>query len=250
VKRWPSFLAAVALASLPAALLAGVPESPKIADAEVRAGAIPPDSAQLRYTVSGNVSGIPYSAKSRLDWNNLGNRYSARLEVSVFLLGSRVQTSSGTLGPQGLVPARFSDKRRKEKTTDFDVSQGRIRFSSGANQVELLPGAQDRLSVFMQLAALFKARPAGFPRGEEIAVQVAGTGGAEVWRFQVGEESLLELPAGAVRARQLSRAPRAGHEGDSRVELWLAPELGYLPARIRISEPDGDTVDQRLSHKP
>jgi hypothetical protein len=236
-------LAAWALAVLPVPLLAGAETAPS-------ARATPPASAQLSYTVKGNISGIPYSAQSRLDWSNLGSSYSARLEVSVFLLGKRVQTSAGTLGAQGLAPARFSDKSRKEKTADFDRALKQIRFSNQPGAVELLPGAQDRLSVFFQLAALFKGHPEGFRPGDEIPIQVAGTGGAEIWRFVVGDESVLQLPAGPVKARQLSRVPRSGHDGDSQVDIWLAPELGHLPVRIRIADPGGDTVDQRLSHKP
>jgi hypothetical protein len=250
VRNCLAVLTAFLLAAFPVALLAGGPDTPRAAETAPQVRATPPDSAQLRYSVSGNISGIPYSAKSRLDWKNLGDSYTARLEVTVFMLGSRVQTSTGALSAQGLAPSHFSDKSRKVKSAEFDPAQGRIRFSNNATPAELLPGAQDRLSVFMQLAALFKARPNGFQRGEEIPIQVAGTGGAEIWRFQVGDESPLELPAGTYKARQLSRAPRTGHEGDSKVDLWLAPDLGYLPARIRISEPDGDAVDQRLSHKP
>jgi hypothetical protein len=236
-------LAAWALATLSAPLLAG-------AETGQPARATPPQSAQLSYTVKGNVSGIPYSAQSRLDWGNLGSSYSARLEVSVFLLGKRVQTSTGTLGASGLAPAHFSDRSRKEKTADFDRALKQIRFSNNAGAVDLLPGAQDRLSVFFQLAALFKGRPEGFRPGDEIPIQVAGTGGAEIWRFRVGDESVLQLPAGPVKARQLSRAPRPGHDGDSQVDIWLAPEMDHLPVRIRIADPGGDTVDQRLSHQP
>jgi hypothetical protein len=28
--------------------------------------------------------------------------------------------------------------------------------------------------------------------------------------------------------------------------VWYAPSLGYLPVRIRITEPSGDYVDQQL----
>jgi hypothetical protein len=32
------------------------------------------------------------------------------------------------------------------------------------------------------------------------------------------------------------------------VELWLAPALGYLPARILWTQANGDVVDQQLAH--
>ena len=40
------------------------------------------------------------------------------------------------------------------------------------------------------------------------------------------------------------RAPRRAR--DQQVEAWLAPSLGYLPVRVRITLPNGDFVDQRL----
>ncbi|RYF32279.1 MAG: DUF3108 domain-containing protein, partial [Comamonadaceae bacterium] len=51
-------------------------------------------------------------------------------------------------------------------------------------------------------------------------------------------------PAGKVDAVRLERAPRK--EFDTRVEVWYAPALGYLPVRIRITQQNGDYVDQKL----
>ena len=47
-------------------------------------------------------------------WSQDGNTYSARMEFRHFLMGSRVQTSTGTLGPWGLEPIRFGDKVKSE----------------------------------------------------------------------------------------------------------------------------------------
>ena len=41
------------------------------------------------------------------------------------------------------------------------------------------------------------------------------------------------------------RNPRQAY--DQKVEVWLAPQLGYLPARIRITETNGDSIDQQWS---
>ena len=45
-------------------------------------------------------------------------------------------------------------------------------------------------------------------------------------------------------AFKLSRAPR--REFDTRVELWYAPSMNYLPVRIRVTQANGDFVDQEL----
>lgn len=209
----------------------------------------PPGPADLRYEVFGRAKGLRYSADAHLRWKPSGSRYTAELEINAFLVGNRVQTSRGRLDSQGLAPERFGDRRRgTEKATHFDQAGQRIRFSSNAPDAPLLPGAQDRLSVFLQLAALFQARPDGYAAGQTVRLQVAGTGDAETWSFQVGPEETLALPAGSVIARRLTRPPR--HEHDNTVDIWLAPELQHLPVRIRITEPDGDLADQQLRQRP
>lgn len=208
----------------------------------------PPASAQLTYNVEGNAKGLRYSASGTLDWLNDGGNYSARMEIRMFLLGSRVQTSQGHVVATGLQPERFSDKRRSERAAHFDHIQNRIRFSNNAPDADLLPGAQDRLSVILQLAGLLNARPEAYAAGQSIAIPVAGTSGSEVWRFQVQGLTSLDLPAGSVIARHLVREPREPH--DIRVDIWLAPGLGHLPVRIRLTQDSGDVVDQLLSALP
>ena len=208
----------------------------------------PPASAQLSYIVEGQSKGLNYSANGSLDWRNEGSAYTVRMEIRLFLLGSRAQTSQGQLVATGLQPERFADQRRSERAAHFDHTQNRIRFSNNAPDAELLPGAQDRLSVFLQLAGLLNARPEAYAAGQSIAIPVAGTSGSEIWRFQVQGLASVDLPAGSLIARHLVREPREIH--DTRVDIWLAPSLGHLPVRIRLTQDNGDVVDQRLSTLP
>jgi len=48
-----------------------------------------------------------------------------------------------------------------------------------------------------------------------------------------------------VHTLKLARQPR--REFDQKIELWYAPALGYLPVRTRITQNNGDYIDQRLS---
>jgi len=208
-----------------------------------------PASAELLYDISGQAKGIRYSAEGRLLWHTDGNQYRAELGISAFLLGSRVQTSRGQISASGLEPDRFADRRRSsEKATHFDRASQRIRFSTNAPDAALSPGAQDRLSVFLQLAGLLNAQPQAYTEGTQLSLLVAGTGSAEPWVFQVGPLQSLALPAGVVSARQLTREPR--HEHDHRIDLWLASDWQHLPARIRLTEADGSQVDQQWRALP
>lgn len=206
-----------------------------------------PPSARLRYDVAAKVKGFAFSAGGQLDWFEDGARYEARLEVSAFLLGSIIQTSTGRVSATGLAPDRFSDKRRNEKSAEFDRTNQRIRYSSNAKVDTLLTGAQDQVSISLQLAGLLNANPQ-YAEGQTLSLPVSGASSTETWRFDIGPETTLDLPAGPMLTRVLTRQPRSGR--DKKVQIWLAPTLENLPVRIRISESNGDFIDQSLEEMP
>lgn len=202
--------------------------------------ATPPGSVTLKYKVESNK--FPFSASAELHWQQNGKVYEARLAVSVFGQ-TRVQTSRGQLTAEGLAPVRFSDKYRSEVAAHFDRDKGRVTFSANTPDVPLLAGAQDRLSIMVQLAALIAGDPAHYREATTITIQTIGPRDADTWLFTVGKQEKLTLPGGEQATLKLVRNPR--EEFDQKVELWLAPALGYLPARIRITEPNGDLIDQQ-----
>jgi hypothetical protein len=204
-----------------------------------------PASVRLNYDVKGEVKGFPYFANGELLWLQDGKTYDARLEISHFLLGSRVQTSKGQLSPQGLAPVRFGDKVRSEVAAHFDRNMGKVVFSANTPDAPLLPGAQDHLSVFLQLASMLGGDPNRFPAGTQIPFQAIGPRSSESWTFVMGETEVQALPGGSITAIKLVRAPVGDH--DPRVEVWLAPEMAYMPVRIRLTQGNGDFVEQQWS---
>lgn len=203
-----------------------------------------PASALLNYAVQGLTKGFTYHASAQLLWKNSQDHYETRLEVGAFLVGSRTQTSSGQLGREGLMPTRFSDKTRSELAVHFQRDKGVISFSANTAEVPLLKGAQDRLSVVLQLSALLAGDPTRYPVGTMLSFQTVSQREAEVWQFKVDTEETLHLPYGDLPSIKLLRTPR--RDFDQRIELWLAPSLGYLPVRLRITNANGDFVDQLL----
>ena len=242
----PSTTPNVAIAKA-APTTSGVPvgESPAAA-APLPSVQLPPN-ARLRYDVAAKVKGFSFAAGGQLNWSADGNRYEARLEVSAFLVGSIVQTSTGSVSPTGLAPDRFSDKRRSEKSADFDRTAQRIRFSSNGREDPLLAGTQDQVSISLQLGGLLNANPQ-YTEGQVLSLPVSSTSSTETWRFDIGPETTVDLPAGPIVARLLTRQPR--RSGDKKVQIWLAPALQNLPVRIRISESNGDFLDQSLEEMP
>ncbi len=180
----------------------------------------------------------------RLDWLQDGSAYDARLALTFLFRTLRTQHSSGVIGPTGIEPERFSDNRKTEVASHFVRDQGMVVFSNNAPSVPLLAGAQDRLSVVLQLGAMLAGDPARYPAGSAISVQTISSRDAEIWTFNVEGEEKLSLPAGDFTVRKLTRSPR--REFDDRIELWLAPDLGYLPVRIKQTQPNGDFADMQL----
>ena len=199
-----------------------------------------PASVRLKYAVLANK--FPFSLNAELLWQHDGTGYNARLAFSAFGQ-SRVQTSQGDVGPQGLAPTRFSDKYRTELAAHFNRALGKITFSANTPDAPLMAGAQDRLSVLVQLATLLASAPNDYPPATTLTLQTVGPREASPWLFTVQAPETLTLPGGEQATLKLVRLPRRDY--DQKVELWLAPALGYLPARIRITEHNGDYIDQQ-----
>ena len=202
-----------------------------------------PGSTRLKYNVKATKDGLGFDARAELLWQQDGGSYNARLEVAAFLVFTRVQTSTGRLTPEGLEPTRFADKFRTELASHFERDKKLVTFSANTPQVPLLAGMQDQLSVFMQLAGMLAAAPAKYPAGSVITFETIGPRSPETWVLTVEGDETLNLPGGDQLTRKLTRKPRRDY--DQTAELWLAPALGYLPARIKLTEKNGDFVDQQ-----
>jgi hypothetical protein len=204
-----------------------------------------PGSVQLAFAVTGQIGAAPMQGVfGKLIWQQDGQRYDAQLSLNFLFKTIRSQHSNGVIGPSGIEPARFSDAKRSEVAAHFMREQAQVVFSNNAPSVPLLPGAQDRLSVMLQLGALMAGDPARYPSGAAFAIQTVGPRDADLWIFKVEDDEHLKLPAGEFNARKLTRNPRKPY--DDKVELWIAPELGYLPVRIKQTQANGDFADFQL----
>lgn len=239
----PALAASAVAAELPATAAASPARAlASAASAPLRALALP-GSVRLGFDALGKRGRLEYKAMGSLTWIQDGTHYDMRLEMGDWIIGKRIWSSTGDLTASGLAPTRFSDKFRSERAAHFDRQRGLITFSANTPPVELLAGAQDRLSIFAQLAALVGGDASAFAIGATVTIQTAGSRHAEPWLFAVQREELLFLPGGQVPTLKLVRLPSKDY--DQTVELWLAPELAYLPARIKLTFANGDFLDQQ-----
>ena len=204
-----------------------------------------PGSVRLKYQMTGLSRGLNYHATGVMTWLQDGSRYEATMVVSAFLIGSRSLNSVGDITVDGLAPKRFADKSRSELAAHFQPDKRTITFSANTPDAPWKRGAQDRLSVFFQLASLLAGQSDSFPQGTKIPIYTAGQRDVDTWTFSVAGHEELNLPHGTVTAIKLSRDLR--QEFDQRVEAWFAPSLGYWPVRIKVTQPGGDYIDQQLS---
>jgi hypothetical protein len=201
-----------------------------------------PQPTRLTYDSRGEINGRAYHSGAELLWQHDGKTYEVRMDIADLSEGSRAQTSNGLLTERGLEPLRFEDKSRSEVAAQFDHAAGKVRFGPAAAEADLVLGAQDQLSVFIQLATVFAGNADRLPAGSALAFQTIGALSWTRWAFTVVGPEVLVLPTGPITAIHLTRDP--GAEPDETLDLWLAPETGYLPLRIRLSQSSSNFVEQ------
>jgi hypothetical protein len=189
--------------------------------------------------------------EARLRWAPAATAYQAQLERRVGERALPAWHSSGLIETGGLAPERFVQAApgRAGQATNFRREQGLISFSAGSELVPLPPGAQDRLSWMLQLAALLQARPALREPGALIELPVASLRGAPMlWRFEVLGPEDLALPVGPVHAAlRLRHLPAAPYE--PRIDVWLDPARHHLPVKLRQQQGERPGWELELQHE-
>ena len=203
-----------------------------------------PAPVLLNYELSGTSKGVKYTASASISWKYQDSSYQLRHEIKAFLFGSRSQTSAGQMGVTGLLPTRFGDQFRQEQAAHFDRAKGMLIYSANTPSQAIEEGAQDRVSLFVQLAGAMAGTPSLRADGQQFGFQVVSAKQAEVWTFAVLGPEKIKLPLGEIDSLKIHRIPR--NEYDQKLELWLSPAYGYVPARLRITQANGDVIEETL----
>lgn len=204
----------------------------------VYATALPPPLSRRYRLARGALAG-----SAELHWApGADGRYVATLAGE--LAGQRVLDwrSAGALDAAGIAPERYVARGRNGRgaqAANFQREAGKLSYAGPAVEFALVPGAQDRLTVLLQVPAIVAADPQRFGTGARLQVFVTGArGDADVWSFEVeGEEDVAAADGMPVRTLRLVREPRKRF--DTRVELWLDPARRFLPLRARLWAPGG-----------
>ncbi|MCC8392144.1 DUF3108 domain-containing protein [Paraburkholderia sp. MMS20-SJTR3] len=196
-----------------------------------------PPSADLEYdTFYNGVRNPP----GTIHWASNAQGYEMIVSVPVPFVGPFVYSSRGGIDAFGLAPAQYSEKRgrRAEDIAIFNRNDRKIAFTRTPATLPLPDGAQDRFSVVMQLASLVRGDPGAYTPGVTREFFVVDNDSGENWPIETIGDETIRAAQGYLQARHFKRLPR--HEGDQRrIDVWLAPSLGWLPARILQTEPNG-----------
>lgn len=218
--------------------------NPTVALPELALGSLP-SPALLSYRLSGQEKGIHYQASGELRWQHNDNAYAMSLTVKAFLLGSRHWRSVGQINASGLAPTRFSDSWRSERAAHFDRPNQRIVFSSNAPTVALQHGAQDQVSLYVQLAAAMAHSGQRMTPGTRLQIQTATVRDALPWLLTLEKLETLQVDGQSLQAVKWVCQPR--NRFDAQVEFWVSAAHDWLPARIRITQVSGNFIDLQLT---
>ena len=211
-----------------------------------KVGDFPPNT-QINYKLTGQERGLTYHAFGSLKWQTQSNlstpkTYEAELRVRAFLVGSRVWRSVGMMTENGLAPLRYSDSWRGERAAHFEAAQQKISFSGNTPSVELQSGAQDQVSLFIQMAATVSAK--NFKLGSELNVQTATARDAVNWTLTYKSNDSIEVNGNRLETQRWVCLPRG--KFDSQIEMWLSQAHGGMPVRIKITQVSGNFIDMEM----
>lgn len=203
-----------------------------------------PASTRLSYKLQGYFRG-EFSGNARVQWQRSAERYQAQVDVNVALLLNMRMTSQGRITPTHLWPESYEEDRRGKRRI--------ARFGDQVLQLDdgrTLPRPahlQDAASQFVQLAQDFATGRSRLAVGEIVRLTMGRPGGVDDWTYDVVAQDTLDTPLGKLQAFHLKPRPLANPRGKVYAEMWFAPALQHLPARIKLTMNEEIWLDLTLA---
>jgi len=181
-----------------------------------------------------------------IDWSLVEDRY--RLRMTTEALGTTLieLDSKGKVQAFGLAPERYVEKRvrRGAAAANFDWEARRVTFSARSHEQPLGDGIQDRISFQFQLMLLGRTLPERFKPGRQTTLRIASRDDVSVYRLRSAGRDTTNTSLGQLDTVKIERVPE--RDSDAKIEVWLAPELGWLPARLRFTHRHGRITESLL----
>ena len=160
--------------------------------------------------------------------------------------------SSGELRSFGIAPDKYVERvdiANRELSVEFDWSASVVRFAGrGAGEPAAFgEGTQDPLSLQFHLPLLAQSYPWRFTPGSEITFQVARRR-VESYSFTVAGFETVRVQGRDIQTLKIQKLRSPG--SNRQVELWMAPEFDWIPAKLRFVDANDEVWESVLAHLP
>jgi hypothetical protein len=245
--------AAAAVASQPVASAAAAPASAASAPAGTFSW---PSATRVSYLLTGHWRG-DLTGRAEVEWIRVGARYQVNVDLfagpAFAPVFSRRMTSEGRLAETGLAPDRYDEETqvlmRERRRVSVLFEADAVTLADGQRR-EHLPGVQDSASQFIHFTWLFGTQPERLRVGNRFDVPLALPRSMSLWTYEVAAEETLHTPFGPLATYHLKPRREGRKSGEWLIDMWFAPELRFLPVRIRIEQEAGSYVDLVIAKKP
>jgi hypothetical protein len=212
---------------------------------------MPPPASITLDVARTDKDGAEWSGEALLAWQLNDDTYKIQVEAGIRVVFTRVNLvvlrSEGAVAASGFAPIKMTEKRRGRSltATHFNWGENKVTFSASQAAYPLVPGAQDKASVPLQLSAI--ARGDVKQLSGDIDIFVGEDRDAAVYRFNVVGQEEIDTRLGKLQTWHLTRPPQPGSY-KSTLDIWLAPQHGWYPVRIRNTEANGAVTTQTVNN--
>jgi len=217
-----------------------------------------PPSARINFKLTGQYNG-EVQGSAQVDWLLSGTHYQVHVDTYIgprfAPIFRRSFSSDGEIGAQSLQPHRYDEETKvafasaKRKFVVFDADE--IELSEAQRREPRLPGVQDPASLFVQLTYILTTRQSPIAAGDVLVIPLALPRKQEAVNYDVLGIETLDTPLGPLSTVHVKpRLPPRPGKPDLTMELWFAPNLQYLPVRMRVWQDERNHIDMLISGPP
>ena len=215
-----------------------------------------PVSTRLTYALSGNYRG-EVLGDAQVEWVRVGTRYQVHVDIGVGArfapIITRRMSSEGELVGDRLRPSRYDEDTRvlmrPPRRVTILLGPDEIALPNGV-KLPRAPDVQDVASQFIQLAAHFTTHPELLEAGKAIEILIALRNRVGLFTYDVIGRDETATPFGMLDTVHLKPRDIKDRGNVLTAEIWFAPQLRYLPVRIRIEQDPATYVDLVIARRP
>lgn len=132
--------------------------------------------------------------------------------------------------------------KSRERALQVDAAAGRIDSTDKDRHYSprYEAGVLDRNSVVVALMADLAAGGNG-----ELQYRIPDKDSVQTWTYRIGSSEQLSTPLGGQKVLRVERVRETGNGRST--TLWLAPGRHFVPLRMLQKEPNGETIEMRIT---